>query len=124
MRRVIILETEPQPNGNLNVRYVLWASVPTARQPFWQLRQGASFVSAVQDGSVTTAESSALQSGAVAEKQVSSEWPNGTTFATAQPILKAAFDAWQTFVNGYDPWAHYGTFYDDSTGTWTVKAVA
>lgn len=124
MRRLIILETEPEPNGALHVRYVLWASVPAARQPFWQQRQGASYISAVQDGSVTAGELTALQSGSVAEKVIESEWPPGTTFASAQPILQQAFTAWQSFVNSYDPWAHYGTFFDDSTNQWTVKAVA
>lgn len=124
MRRIIILETEPQPNGNLHVRYALWANVPSARQVFWQLRQGATFTSAVKDGSVTAGELSALQSGAVAEKVDESEWPGNTTFAQAQPFLQAAVTSWQQFVTGYDPWAHYGTFFDDSTNTWTVKAVA
>lgn len=124
MRRIIILETEPRDNAGLHVRYALWATVPAARQPFWQARQGATFTSAVQDGSVTAAETTALQSGAVLERVVESEWPPGTTVAQAQTFLQSAASAWQSFVNSYNPWARYGSFFDDSTNTWTGRSVA
>lgn len=115
---------EPQPNQGLHVRYALWATVPASRQPFWQQKQGTAYVSAVVDGSVSAGETSALQSGSVVEKVVESEWPPGTTVGQAETFLQQAATAWQTFITNYNPWAHYGTFFDDSTNTWTMKAVA
>jgi len=124
MRRIVVLEMEPQPNGGLHIRYVLWATVPLARQPFWQARQGVGFESAVKDGSVTAQELTALQTGAVVERVGESEWPPGTTVPQAQTFLQQAATAWQQYVNSYNPWARYGSFFDDTTNTWTAKAVA
>lgn len=124
MRRIIVLEMEPRDDSGVHVRYALWANVPAARQPFWQGRQGASFTSSVADGSVSASELTALQSGAVVERTVESEWPPGTTIAFVQSALKQAATDWQVFVNNYNPWARYGTFFDDSTNSWNVKSVA
>jgi hypothetical protein len=124
MRRIIVLEIEPRDNAALHIPYALWANVAPARQPFWQRRQGATFTSAVQDGSVTAAETAALQSGAVVERVVESEWPTGTTVPQAQAFLQQALADFQTFVGAYNPWARYGSFFDDTTGVWTGRAVA
>lgn len=124
MRRIIVLEMEPRDDSGVHVRYALWATVPVPRQSFWQHRQGAAFTSSVADGSVSTDEQTALQTGAVVERTVESEWPPGTTISFVQNVLKQAAVDWQSFVNSYNPWVRYGTFFDDSTNTWTVKAVA
>lgn len=112
-RRVIILESKP----NNTFRFAMWADVPATRQTFYA---NASATSAVKDA--TAAELSAIQSGAIAERVGESGFIGTATVAQVQAALIAAFTAYQTEINNYNPWVRYGTFYDGTS--WTAKAVS
>jgi hypothetical protein len=118
MRRIIVLDKIPEQSGEMHFRFAMWADVPAARQARYA---NASFVSAVQDGSVTAAELQALQTGAVLERVEEQKWAAATPLATIEAGLLARFTTFQAEVNAANQWARYGSFYDDTTATWTLK---
>lgn len=115
--RIVILDKLDSAAGEQRYRYVLWADVPAARQPFYA-RSGA--VSAWNGASA--AQNAAIASGAIAERLDSIIVPGGQTLAQIEATLVAAFNAWQAAVTAANPWVRQGTLWDDSTG-WAAGGV-
>ena len=115
-RRIIILEKLEA--SAISFRYLLWADVPVARQPFYA-RPGA--VSMWKNANA--ADNLAIATGAVVEKNevYSSDVPQ--TIAEIQTALQARFTVLQAEVNAENPWVRYGTIWDDVTN-WTLGGVS
>lgn len=118
-KRVIILETlRPLEPGSIVQNYVLWADVPTARQPFYA-SPGA--VSAWKGASGP--DNAAIAAGEVAERVGARTWASGTSNATMQSDLQAIWTAYNTEIQNNNPWVRYGKFMDTSNG-WTPGGVS
>ena len=109
--KIIILETEP---GKIN--YAFWADVPAARQRFYA---DASKVSVWKDA--LAADNTALQNGSVTERVHYLDIEAEATDADRRVALRRDWQAFQTWVNDYNPWGKYGTTYDTA---WTAGGVA
>ena len=116
--RIIILD-KPDPTNAELFKYVLWADVPTARQPFYAKPAGT--VSAWKDA--IAGDNSQLVSGAVSEKVDTMQVAKGSGMAVAQAEMVARWNAYQNEVNTSNPWVRYGSTYDPS-GAWTLTGVA
>ena len=117
-KRAIILErlgTAP-----LMFRYVLWADVPAARQPFYAAKQAA-MVSAWNGAA--PADNTAIQNGSVTEYVDQATFPAGTSQAQAQVILQDIWTQFQAAVTASNPWFRYGSFMDTSNA-WTLSGVS
>lgn len=113
--RVIVLD---RPYADV-YRYVMWADVPAARQPFYAR---ASAVSAWKDA--TGADNTALQNGSVVEKLDELKVPSGSTIGQAQAFLEARWTDYQAKVTAYNPWNRYGTTLSADGTTWTNGGVS
>ncbi len=116
-KRVIILEklgTAP-----VSFRYILWADVPVARQPFYAAKQ-ASFVSAWKDAA--TDDITALQNGSVTERADVTVMQAGDSVTTAMTRLQSIWTAFQAEISAANPWDRYGSFMDTSN-SWTNGGV-
>jgi len=98
-------------------RYLLWADVPAARQPFYA---NASATSAWTDA--TAGDLAALQNGSVVERQGELRVPSGSTLAQVQAFLQARWSEFQNQVTNDNPWVRYGTTWDGTT--WTAGGVS
>ncbi len=114
-KEIIVLNQVP--GSGICFSYVLWAVVPLSRQAFYA-KPGA--VSAWLGASA--AENAAIAAGQIAETQQTQGWATGTSVATIKAALIAAFNTWQTYVNGFNNWSEYGTFFDGTT--WNQGGVA
>jgi hypothetical protein len=114
--RVIMLERPDRLDPNTN-RYVLWADVPVARQPFYA-EPGK--VSAWKDA--TTADNAALASGAVAELVDTLKAPVGASTAQVQGFLQTRHADFQANVTSNNLWTRYGMTWDGTT--WVTGGVA
>jgi len=110
-RKIIILDRVDEP-GDFNFRYVLWADVPSARQPFYADPLKTSLVK-----DVTAGELSALRAGQIIETSGTSTNPASATQNSVKADLIARFTVFQAQVNGNNPWKFYGTFWDGTTWT-------
>jgi hypothetical protein len=112
-KQIVILDS---PRANV-YRYVLWATVPTARQVMY-----------AQPGKVSAwkgasqAENDAIATGAVVEIQDEFEVAPGTTLASVRADLISLQTSFQAATTANNPWVRYGTFYDGST--WTNAGLA
>lgn len=113
MRKIIIQDRINEPS-DFSFRYVLWASVPTERQPFYA---DPLKTSVVKD--ITTQELADIKDGKVLEKQESAEYVAGTPIASIQIDLIKRYNTYQAQVTATNPWKYYGTSWDGST--WNVK---
>src|SRR3990167_11266269 len=75
---IIILDRSDPTNPNV-YRYVFWADVPSARQPFYAALAGPTAVSAWKDA--LAADNTALQNGSVVEKMDTIQVPSHATLA-------------------------------------------
>jgi len=117
-KRIIILE---QLNAApITYRYLMWADVPAARQPFYAAKQ-TSMVSAWKDAAA--ADNTALQNGSVTERVDIATMAPGDTIAAGEARLQAVWTAFQAEINAANPWVHYGTFMDTSSA-WNPVSVA
>lgn len=114
--RVIALE-QPDRNDPRTYRYLLWADVPAARQPFYA---EAGKVSAWRDA--TGPDNAALASGAVAEKTDTLRIPPGANLAQIKGYLEARHADFQADVTNTNPWVRYGMTWDGTT--WVNGGVA
>lgn len=121
-RRIIIRERIVLPNGDQTFDYTFWLAVPTARQTFYASGVDPNNPTAVIDATVT--EKNAITGGSITEVNNQMTVPNGTPLATAQASLVQSWQSEQTRVNAYNPWAYYGSSWDQATGTWTIKQTA
>lgn len=111
-RKIIILESNPPGQGDIQFRFAMWADVPAARQSRYA---DATFASAV--AGATAGEITALQTGAVVETVREARWPAGTTIPNIQAALVTEFNAYQARVTASNPWQRYGTSWDGSIWT-------
>lgn len=117
-KRVVILEklgTAP-----LTYKYLLWADVPAARQPFYAAKQ-ASLVSAWKDAAA--GDTAALQNGSVAERVDVTTMQPGDNLAAAMARLQAIWTAYQAEITALNQWDRYGSFMDTSNA-WANGGVA
>ena len=124
-RQIIILEDITPNRGAgdpLVYRYVMWLSVPSARQLYFA---NPAAVSAVSKGPnpATAGELTAIQSGAILE-QVETINVIGMTLTQIEAALVTRFNAAQALLNSGsgNPFDHYGSFWDGSS--WTVNVVS
>lgn len=115
-KKIIILEQINLPSDS-DYRYVFWANVPTARQPYYA---NPDFVSAYKDA--TTEEIAALRSGSVVEHVDVIPRPAGTTLNQLAAALITRFNTYQYQITNWNPYSRFGTYYDGST--WTSVGVA
>jgi hypothetical protein len=112
--RIIVLERDRDANG---FDYVLWADVPTARQPFYA---SVDKKSAWKDA--LPADNTALQNGSVVESTGHVAFPPGGSMAQTQAELQVRWNAFQNEINAANPWRYYGSTWDGTT--WVVTNVA
>jgi len=112
-KRIIILDRADYGAG-AQFQVALWAIVPAARVSFYADMQ-ANFVSAWKG--ISGAETANFTSGLWTETVISYTRSDSTPIAAVQADLQVAWQKFQTDVNAYNPWARYGTYWDD-TGAW------
>jgi hypothetical protein len=115
--RVIVLDKSDLSNQNV-FRYVLWADVPAARQPFYV--QPADTVSAWSGAQ--TGDNAQLVSGAVAEKVDTIQVAPGTGMPAIQAEIQIRWQTYQEQVTNLNPWNRYGSTWDGTT--WVLGGVA
>lgn len=115
-KRIVILDRPDRLDPN-TVRYVLWADVPVARQPFYA---NPAATSAWKDAAAS--DITALQTGAMVERLDSLQAPPGATVAQIQAFLQARWTDYQNAITNINLWQRYGTFWDGTT--WTPGGVA
>lgn len=114
-RRIIVLERDTE--RPITLRFVLWADVPAARQPFFaDPNKVSAYVLA------TEAENDALQAGQVAELVDTLRLPQGTPLAQIRAALITAFNRWQSVVTNDNAYDFYGTSWDGTS--WTPGGVS
>jgi hypothetical protein len=115
-KKIIFLE-RTSPN---TIRYLLWLDVPAARQAFYARPGAVSKWTGAQP-----ADNTALQSGAVVEREDIVQVPLGAPaamFAQAKTDVIAIATAAQADLTTDPQLAVYGTFWDGTT--WTAGGVA
>lgn len=117
-KRVVILEKLGA--APLAYRYLMWADVPAARQPFYAAKQ-ATGVSAWKDAAA--GDNTALQNGSVTERVAETTMQAADTISTAMTRLQVIWTAYQAEITAADPWDRYGSFMDTSNA-WTAGGVA
>ena len=114
MKEIIVLTTtQPWPGQN-SIQFVMWASVPTARQQFYV--QPSTWKSSY--AGATTTEIVALQSGSFTEQVQTINLPIGTPVATVKSVLQDTFTKYQDSITNNNNWQFYGSFWDGTT--WTI----
>lgn len=116
-KRIIVLEQLSA--APLMFRYLMWADVPAARQPFYAAKQ-AGMVSTWKDA--VAGDNTALQNGSVTERVDQATFPAGTNLVQAETILLAIWTAFQAEITAANPWNRYGTFMD-TANSWTAGGV-
>jgi hypothetical protein len=121
-RQVVVLEQDSSESTNIKFKAAFWLSVPVARQFYFA---NATAQSAVKDGSVTTAELTALQNGSVLERVYQMIYPPGTTIAQIEADLQSKYATAQASLTAQSAefadtvLTRYGSFWDGTT--WTLK---
>lgn len=110
-RKIIILDRTDIPS-DLNFNVAFWADVPVARQSFY-----ANPTATSQVKNATAGELSAIQGGTIKEQVKKFNFPANTPIATIQAALIAEFNTFQTYINSYNPWVRYGTYWDGTSWT-------
>lgn len=114
--RIVILD-KPEVNNPNRYRYLFWADVPTARQPFFA-RAGA--VSTWKDA--IAADNTALQNGSVVERVDTIDVPQSATVAQIQTFLETRWVDFQNTVTNINLWTQYGRTWNGTT--WVAGGVA
>jgi hypothetical protein len=97
-----------------------WVPCPAGREPRWLQRNGNPTGSA-WDGA-DAAENTAIANGTVLEiRETYSK--QGTDLAGAQADLEATWTARNAWVQSFNPWNRWGSYWDD-TETWTLDGVS
>lgn len=94
-------------------RYALWADVPLARQAVYANVEAKSVWK-----DATTADNTALQSGAVVETTSSQRVPAGSTLPQIEAFLESRWANFQAEITNNNPWQRYGSTWDGTT--WVV----
>lgn len=115
-RQIIVLDTQPNSGGILQVRAVFWfpispASAQVPKPSFVSAAAGVTGPSAI-----TTAEQASLDSGAVLEDVQSIPYATSTSTATIKSDLIARYATRAAYLATLAPTRQYfGVFYDGST---------
>ena len=117
MARKIIIQNRINEPSDFSFRFVMWADVPAARQPFYADQTKGS---SVKD--VTAQELQDIKDGKILERSETAEFIAGTSAAAIRSYLISQFNQFQTEANSRNPWQFYGTFWDGST--WTNAGVS
>lgn len=110
-RKIIVQERLGEPS-DFNFKYVFWADVPAARQPFYA---DATKTSVVKD--ISAQELSDYRAGKFLEKSDLASYAAGTTAAAIRADLINKFNAYQTQVTAFNPFQFYGTTWDGTSWT-------
>ena len=114
MKDIIVLNTtQPWVDQN-SIQFVMWASVPTARQQFYV--QSSTWQSAY--ASVTTTELASLRAGEFTEQVQTINLPIGTPVSTVKTVLIDVFNIFQNSITNNSSWQFYGTFHEGTA--WTI----
>ena len=116
----LIILDRPEPDNPNVYRYVLWADVPAARQPFYAVLAGPTFASAWKDA--IAADNTALQNGSVVEKVDTIQVPSHATLGQIRVFLQDKWAEYQAAITASNPWQRYGTTWDGTT--WTAGGVS
>jgi hypothetical protein len=112
-KTVIILDRQ-----GVRWRYVLWADVPASRQPHYAQPAAVSAYAGA-----TTAENTAIATGAVAERVGQMDVLVGAQLAAVQAELAILWTTYQAEIAAWNPWLRYGSF-RAADGSWTAGGVA
>lgn len=106
VKKIIVLDAQPGPDGSTLLRAVFWFDVPAARRvPIPQT------ISSYRDA--TPSEVSALQDGSVLEKVASFYVPAGATGAQVKGNLEARYASALAKISGLpNPNKYYGASWD------------
>jgi hypothetical protein len=146
VKRIIILEK--QSDQNTSFRYLLWATVPEDRRPFYA-GGTTSFTKASQSekdlfasgelveksDTITVADYLALSKEAVVKEppkegvvaksvgELSAINSKATLVNTMMDLLMGRWKSYQTEVNNHNPWVSYGTYWDDDGTGWVEDGI-
>ena len=110
--RIIVLDHDDR-----NFNYLVWAAVPTARQPFYA---DANKVSAWKGA--LAADNADLQMGRITETAHSISMPEGAKYEQVLAEMVSVANLFQTKITDFNPWDRYGTTWDGTS--WTAGGVA
>src|SRR5215831_18142536 len=109
---VIILD---QIGDDINTfRVALWMDVPLARQVRYAVAGAKSIWT-----NATTADNTAIASGAVVEKVVTQRVPGGASLPQREQFLQDLWTSYQNQINSYNPWQRSDSTWDGTT--WVVQ---
>lgn len=109
---IIVLTRTPD-----DVTAAFWADVPAARQSFYANPSAKSAWTGA-----STADNTNLQNGSVVEQLFVQRVPPGSTIASVEAALQAAWQAYQSSITNTNPWQFYGSTWNGTT--WTINTVA
>lgn len=113
-KKIIVLE---RLENDLSFKYAFWATVPSARKPYYANSSATSVYKDISAGELTS-----IQDGSIAEKVDIGTYASGTSVASIQTDLISKFNEYQNFITNFNPFIQYGRFYDGSS--WTAGGVA
>lgn len=118
MRAIVVLE-QLDDSERVGFRVCFRLKVPAARQPFYVNPDAKSAViGAPQE------ELDQLRAGALVERVEALAYPKNTSATQVRARLVAALADFQAEIDALNPWARYGTSWDDVAQVWTNAAVA
>src|SRR5262245_60372719 len=114
-KQIIVLEKATTLDRGF--RLVLWARPPVARQPYWKLIAPAR---STWSGA-SQAENDEITNGQVVESVEVMAFDQDKTMPELQAAAEARWVAWNDYVQTFNPWRRYGSFWDGAT--WTLGGV-
>jgi hypothetical protein len=125
-KKIIILDKLGE-SSNVSYRVAFWLSVPSTRWAFYVKPAGMNpngsavpFKSEWKDA--TEPENQDLRDGKVTEIIREFVLPTGATLAQVQAYLQTKHTELQTFIDGYNAWVRYGSYWDGTS--WTAGGVS
>ena len=117
MKKIIVLNTRSPWLGQNEIRFVMWASVPTARQSLYTQTTAWQSIYA----SATTTELASLRAGEYVETVQTASLPTAAGAPVVKNVLEAAFTAYQSSITNEVSYQYYGTYYEGTV--WTLGGV-
>ena len=112
MKKIVILEAVP--GSAQGYRYVLWAAVTeVSRRPFYA--KPSTWLSAWTGASGI--ELAALRAGEFVEDARTFNNETPLTLAQVKAQLETVWTEYQAFIDAYNPWDRYGSFFEGSSWT-------
>jgi hypothetical protein len=118
-REIIVTSVQNQPDGSVVVAGVYWLIAPAARTiPLPNVKSAVPPQTGGPTWGYTTAELTALQTGATVEQTFQSGQLHGLTVAQIQTGLQNDYAAQQTALNNLAPASHWvGASWDGTSWT-------